>query len=161
MDDDFDQDAPGVLHLVPFFEAEGTEYSDSERFIAGFKDKDGNRWGTVVPLHRDTVEREVLKASVLEVSIEVDGIVRAWPAHKSPEFYAELMEANSLVEIPLDQLILERVDLNIDEPNEGKDGVLPAYITLRERLKEALGIVEGEILRRKAPGAVPDPNRLN
>jgi len=73
MDDEFDEDAPGVLHLVPFFEAEGTEYSDSERFIAGFKDKDGNRWDTVVPLHRDTVEREVLKASVLEVSIEVDG----------------------------------------------------------------------------------------
>lgn len=161
MDDDFDEDAPNVLRLVPFFEPEYPELPENERFVAGFRDQDGNRWGAIVPLHRDIVEREVLKSSILEVSIEVDGTVRAWPAGKSPEFYTELVESNFLVEIPLDQLILERVDLNIDEPNDGKGGVLPAYVTLRERLKEALNIVETEILRRRAPGAAPDPTRLN
>jgi hypothetical protein len=161
MDDDFDEDAPNVLRLVPFFEPEYPELPENERFVAGFRDQDGNRWGAIVPLHRDIVECEVLKSSILEVSIELDGTVRAWPAGKSPEFYTELVESNALVEIPLDQLILERVDMNIDEPNGGEDGALAAYSVLRERLKEALNAVETEILRRRAPGAAPDPKRLN
>ena len=57
--------------------------------------------------------------NVLEPSITADGIVHAWPANKSPEFYVELAEANALEEMSIDELIFQRVDTDSDEPNEG------------------------------------------
>jgi hypothetical protein len=161
MGDDFDEDVPNMLHLVPFFELEDPDDPDCERFVAGFKNKNGEHWGAIVPVRRDIVESVVLKLNVLEPSITADGIVRAWPAEKSSEFYAELAEANALEQISIDELIFQRVDTDIDEPNEGEGGVLAAYSALRVRLKEALNIVETEILRRGTPGAAPDPKRLN
>jgi hypothetical protein len=161
MGDEFDEDAPNMLHLVPFFEVEDSDDPDCEQLVAGFTNKDGERWGAIVPLRRDIVERVVLKSNVLEPSITADGIVRAWPADKNPEFYAELAEANALEEISIDELIFQRVDTDSDAPNEGEGGVLAAYSALRVRLKEALNIVETEILRRGAPGGAPDPKRLN
>jgi hypothetical protein len=160
MGDDFDEDAPDVLHLVPFFEPEDPDNPDCERFVAGFRNKEGEYWGSVVPLRRDVVERVVLKANVLAPSITADGTVRAWPTDKSPEFYAELVEANALEEVSIDELIFQRVDTDSDAPNEGEGGVLAAYSVLRVRLKEALNIVETEILRRGVPDAAPDTKRL-
>ena len=77
MSDDLDEDAPDVLHLVPFFEPEDSDNPDCERFVAGFRNKEGEYWGAVVPLRRDIVERVVLQSNVLEPSIAADGIVRA------------------------------------------------------------------------------------
>lgn len=65
------------------------------------------------------------------------------------------------MEISIDELIFQRVDTDTDAPNEGEGGVLAAYSALRVRLKEALNIVETEILRRGVPDAAPDTKRLN
>ncbi|MGE4341214.1 MAG: hypothetical protein AB7E55_35495 [Pigmentiphaga sp.] len=112
-------------------------------------------------MRRDVAELAVLKSMVLRSVVEADGRIRALPEDKSPQFYAQLEEAGALEETSIDELIFERLDMNINEPSEGEGGVLGAYHVLRQRLKEALKIVETEILRREAPGEAPDPKLLN
>lgn len=160
MDDDFDDSAPDVLRLAPFFEAEEPEHPDWDRFIAGFKDEEGEFWGAVVPVRRDVAELAVLKSMVLRPVIEADGTVRAVPEDKSAQFYAQLEEAGALEETTIDALIFEQVDESMDAPSEGEGGVLAAYHVLRERLKEALDVVNTEILRRSADLA-PGSQQIN
>lgn len=153
MENDGDDEAPEVARFVPFFEPEYPELPENEQYIAGFKDEYGERWG-VVPLPRSIVDREVLLENFLQPQINNDGTARVWPADVPEEFFAEMQEKGNAPIIPLDTLIAERLDSNIDEPDYGEDGVLPAYFMLRERLKAALDLVESEILRRSTRNPV-------
>lgn len=155
MNDDVDDDgdASEAMRLVPFFEPEYPELPENERYIAGFKDEYGERW-SVVPLPRNIVDREVLLENFLQPQINNDGTVRVWPADVPKELFAEMQEKGNTPVIPLDTLIAERLDTNIDEPDYGEDGVLPAYFMLRERLKAALDLVESEISRRSTRNPV-------
>jgi hypothetical protein len=154
MDNDEDDDAPEAMRFIPFFEPEFPDAPHNEVYRAGFKDEDDERWG-VVPLPRSIVDRVVLLENFLQPQINIDGTARVWPADVPDELFAEMQDKGNTPIIPLDTLIAERLDTNMDEPDYGKDGVVPAYKLLRERLKAALDLVESEILRRttRHPGS--------
>lgn len=153
MADDGNDDVAELARFVPFFAPEYPELPENERYIAGFKDEYGERWG-VVPLPRNIVDREVLLENFLQPQINIDDTVRVWPADVPDDLFAEMQEKGNTPVVPLDTLIAERLDTSIDEPDYGEDGVLPAYFMLRERLKAALDLVESEILRRSTRNPV-------
>jgi hypothetical protein len=67
---------------------------------------------------------------------------------------------NSLV-IPLDTLIAERLDMNMDTPDYGEEGVVAAYGLLQHRLQAALELVDDEISRRSRRNLAPGSGRIN
>lgn len=144
---DADDDVPVAMSLTPFFEPEYPDAPHNEVYHAGFKDEDGTRWG-VVPLPRNVVEHAVFLENIFQPVINVDGTVRAWPVMAADELFGEMDEKGNLPVIPIDTLVAEKLDANMDEPDYGEDGVLQAYYAMRERLKAALDLVESEILRR-------------
>lgn len=150
-----DDDAADVSRLLPFFELEDPSRPECQHYVAGFKNNTGSRKGAVVTLPRDMVELVVLRESYIRPSIEADGIVRPILPFNSAKFWEELAGIDSLDQVALDDLIAERVDMNTFEPNDGEGGVLAGFLTLRDKLKSALDIVEMEILRRETLGAKP------
>jgi len=153
-------DAPETMRLTAFFEPEYPELPINELYIAGFKDQYGERWG-VVPLPRSMVDREVFLANFFQPQINGDGTVGVWPVDASDELSSEMNEGGNSVIIPLDTLIAEQLDMNMDAPDFGEDGVLPAYGLLQHRLKAALELVEDEISRRSARNLAPGSIRIN
>ncbi len=60
-------------------------------------------------------------------------MVQAWPEELSDELWGEMVSAQRLPKVPLDALISELLDLAVNEPDRGEDGVLPALGVLRDR----------------------------
>ncbi|WP_234729620.1 hypothetical protein [Acidocella facilis] len=149
---------PEVGRLTPFFEVEHPSGPDNERFVAGFRDKNGKRSG-VVSLPRSIVDRAVLLENCLYPQINVDGTVRARPEDVPNELFAEMLEVGNAPAIPLETLVAETLDMHMYEPDYGEEGVLQAYRAMREQLKEALDLVESEIARRVTQH--PGTERIN
>jgi len=126
-EDDDDNDSSEVRRLTAFFEPEYPELPENELYVAGFKDQDGDRWG-VVPLPRSMVDREVFLTNWFQPQIQADGMVRIWPMDVSEEVFKEMQETRNSLVIPLDTLIAERLDMNMDMPDYDEDGVLAAYV---------------------------------
>ncbi len=142
----------GALTLTPFLEPEYPDLPDNDLFIAGFKDKDGNRCGTLVPLPREVLENLILTSTSFDPGIDSDGMVRAWPDGLAvdDDTFGEMRARGLLPKIPIDELVAETIELDRNEPDEGDDGVLSEYRKMRDRLKRGLELVEAEIARRTA-----------
>ena len=56
-------------------------------------------------------------------------MVQAWPEELSDELWGEMVSAQRLPKVPLDALISELLDLAVNEPDRGEDGVLPALVS--------------------------------
>jgi hypothetical protein len=141
-------DQPGTMRLVPFLEPENPDYPHQDRFVAGFKDADGERWG-VVPLERRVLKRAVLLSTTFKPHVASDGTVQPWPDDSDDDVFGEMLKLGLLEKIGLDDLIAENLKLDCNEPDHGEDGVLPEYAVLRDRLKRAMFLVEAEIARRE------------
>ncbi|MDR3526616.1 MAG: hypothetical protein P4L57_05005 [Rhizomicrobium sp.] len=147
-----------TLVLTPFLEPEDPTFPDNDRFVAGFKDEDGNRCGTLVPLSRDTLEALILTSTAFEPVMDADGTVQACPDALvvSDEMYGEMLQGDLLPKVAVDELVANTLELNRNEPDDGEDGVLPVFANMRNRLVHALELVDAEISRRSRKSDVPD-----
>lgn len=143
-----------TLVLTPFLEHEDPNFPDNDRFVAGFKDEYGNRHGTLVPLPREALETLILTSTAFEPVVDADGSIHAWPDALvvGDEIYEQMLRGDLLPKIPMDELVAETLELNRDEPDDGEDGVLPEFATMRDRLAHALELVDAEISKRSARG---------
>ncbi len=151
-----------ALTLTPFLEPEDPDLPDGERFVAGFKDADGNRWGSVVPIEKQLIDHFVLTETPFDPQIDMDGMVCAQPdlLAVTDQTLDEMHERGLPRREPIEKLVADMIEVNQNEPNEGEDGVLPDFMTLRRRLRRALDLVETEIARRSARGTPAYPSGL-
>jgi hypothetical protein len=143
-------DPPGTLRLPPFPEPQDPDYPESPLFVAGFKDEEGERWGAVVPLKRELLDRLVLLSNTFQPRIEFDGMVQVWPDDVGDDLFEEMLASGMLPKAALDDLVAETLELHANEADRGEEGVLAEYAVLRDRLKHALDLVETEIAKRTA-----------
>lgn len=142
-------DRSDAQDFVTFFEPETPDHLNQDRFVAGFKDSDGARWG-VVPLECSIVERAVLLNMTFKPHLDSNGMVQPWPKDSDDDVFGEMMKLGLLEKTGLDDLIAETLESDLNEPDHGEDGVLPEYVVLRDRLQRALSLVEREIAKRAA-----------
>jgi len=141
-----------ALQLTPFLEPEENDLSDSDRFVAGFKDVEGHRCGVLVPLDRDVIHSRVLSEIPFEVQMDSEGRVQAGPdiLMVSDEIFDEMYKRDLLPKVSVDDLVADVISIDQNEPNDGEDGVMESYMLMRERLLHAVTLIDAEIARRKA-----------
>jgi hypothetical protein len=122
-----------TLRLVPTLEPQDSEYPEIPFLFDGFKDEEGGRWGTPVPLKREIVGRLVLLSDSFVPRVDADGTVQAWPGEADDDLFGEMPAARLVPKAALETLVAEMPEPDANEPDRSEDGVLAGYAALRDR----------------------------
>jgi hypothetical protein len=139
--------ASAELHVSPFIER-----SLDGNFIVGLRTEDGCDPTVSLVVDATMLAGAVLRETPLTIFMDSEGRMR--PEPQEDDDIVEAMQADKLIEdTTIDALADQTLRLDRNEPNEGEDGVLPAYQILRASLVRALARVDEEISGRLAKGS--------
>lgn len=136
--------------LTTFLQPDPEDAALPDRYLAGFRDLDGEPWGLIVPLDAAEVRR-VLGSEKRRWNVamfQIEGIVHPQPADwdVGDKEYGAMLEAGLLEHVAIDELVEDAIDMERKEPDEE---ILPDLKRLRDRLEHCMAMVDREIARRE------------
>lgn len=132
---------PKSVVLNSFFRIDGVGDTTigPERYIAGFEDREGEPWGTTVPLDPADVETTVLGSLSLSVSMQTNGVLFIEAESAGDTANEAIISSSNKAYVPVDVVILSVLapDHLALEDNAAEELGL-----LRDRLSQALQVVD-------------------
>jgi hypothetical protein len=136
--------------LTTFIKPDPEDTDVPDRYLAGFRDVDGEPWGLIVPLDGAAVRRVVVSEERRwnVAMFQIEGIVHPQPADwdVGDEEYGAMLEAGLLEHVAIDELVEDAIDMERNEPDEQ---TLPDLKKLRKRLQRCMTMVDKDVARRE------------